>query len=67
MPRARTQSGSAIWAATVSELATVIHAMPPANMAGAAIHAANDDPMASLIARRAQRILDDAGVKVTVD
>lgn len=33
----------------------------------AAIHAANDDPMASLIARRAQRILDDAGVKVTVD
>jgi hypothetical protein len=32
-----------------------------------AIHAANDDPMASLIARRAQRILDDAGVKVTVD
>jgi hypothetical protein len=33
----------------------------------AAIHAAKDDPMASLIARRAQRILDDAGVQVTVD
>ncbi len=33
----------------------------------AAIHALTDDPMAGLIARRAQRILDDAGVKVTVD
>ena len=33
----------------------------------AAIHAATDDPMAGLIARRAQRILDDAGVQVTVD
>jgi hypothetical protein len=33
----------------------------------AAIHAAADDPMADLIARRARRILDDAGVQVTVD
>lgn len=33
----------------------------------AAIVASTDDPMAGLIARRAQRILDDAGVKVTVD
>ena len=33
----------------------------------AAIQAATDDPMAGLIARRAQRILDDAGVQVTVD
>lgn len=33
----------------------------------AAIYAATDDPMAGLIARRAQRILDDAGVQVTVD
>jgi DNA polymerase-3 subunit gamma/tau len=33
----------------------------------AAIRAVDDDPMASLIARRAQRILDDAGVQVTVD
>ena len=30
MPRARTQSGSAIWAATVSELATESHATPVA-------------------------------------
>ena len=33
----------------------------------ASIHAVTDDPMAGLIARRAQRILDDAGVQVTVD
>ncbi len=33
----------------------------------AAIHTAPDDSMAGLIARRAQRILDDAGVQVTVD
>ena len=36
MPRARTQSGKAIWAATVSELATVIQAMPATTMAGTA-------------------------------
>jgi hypothetical protein len=33
----------------------------------AGIHVATGDPMADLIARRAQRILEDADVKVTVD
>ena len=36
MPRARTQSGSPIWADTVSELATVIQATPAQNMPGTA-------------------------------
>ena len=36
MPRARTQSGSASWALTVSELATEIQAAPAMNMHGAA-------------------------------
>src|SRR6218665_2338260 len=36
MPRARTQLGSASWADTLSELAVVIQAMPPMNIAGTA-------------------------------
>jgi hypothetical protein len=36
MPRARTQSGMACWAATVSELATEIQAMPMTTIAGTA-------------------------------
>ena len=36
MPRARTQSGMATWADTVSELATEIQAMPISTMAGKA-------------------------------
>ena len=39
MPRARTQSGSDICADTESELATVIQAMPAANIAGTATQA----------------------------
>jgi hypothetical protein len=38
MPRARTQSGSAACAETVSELATEIQAMPTKAIAGSAIH-----------------------------
>ena len=38
MPRARTQSGSASWADTLSELAHVIQAMPLTTMASTATH-----------------------------
>ena len=38
MPRARTQLGSATCAASVSELAVEIQAMPSTAMAGSAIH-----------------------------
>ena len=42
MPRARTQSGSDNCAATVTELATVIHASPPTNIEGDAVHTVGD-------------------------
>ena len=38
VPRARTQSGSAICAVTLSTLKVAVQARPPANSAGAAIH-----------------------------
>jgi hypothetical protein len=44
MPRARTQSGSASWADTLSELAQVIQAMPLSAMAGTATQALGARP-----------------------
>ena len=56
MPRARTQSGSAICAASVSELAVEIQAMPTTTIAGTASHSVGDEHDGDRRRRRARTV-----------